>query len=320
MLSTKPPEVVVIVRAISEATLVSSVFTLHIFPAIMEIGRPRISGFHLRMPLPPILPYSRVGMKVMREVERDVEHGKLVWYLEGRHIQPPPGKCLSSPTRRLGKNRHVRCFHESGQSGRGSNQHRTTATKTNKTWVISLEPLERKLLDLSLKTMPGSGARKGFSAIDSLLESSEEVWSVLTNPQLTSLKLWTIKRTTIQNRSQQDWTKALLRLLSDSVNKKFGTYFLQPNINFLSEADDKTMELLVRHLKEVSCKTPLSEVSAVPQVQASTLRSPVRNSTTTTHAVVPKSNPKPHNPMPHEGSPFPAKNSLHWEHNIVIYI
>lgn len=236
-----------IVRAISEATLVSSVFTLHIIPAILETGRPKLPGFHLRMPLPPVLPYSRAGMNVMRQVEGELDEGKLVWFLEGRHIEPPANKSGSALKKR-GKDRHSGCMDKShGPCSSNANPRRDC-----KTWVISLGNIESRLLDLSLKTVPMQSAKKGFSLFEKMLDGCEEFWSVIGRSQLTSLKLWTVKRTALRNRDQQDWLRALLRLVLESSSKKFGTYFLQPSVNFLTETEQKPLDSLVKYLKDLN--------------------------------------------------------------------
>ena len=242
----------------------------------------------------------------MRQVESEVEEGKLIWFLEGKNIDPSPNS-KSAGSYRKKKDRHAHCHeshnhddhdgHSHGHShGKGHGKSKgkgdsPTPKKETKNWVISLESMEKRLLDLSLKTVPMQAAKKGFNAFDTLVETTEELWNVFAKPHITSLKLWTIKRTALRNRTQQDWSRALLRLVQETVDKKFGTYFLQPSINFLSDTEQKPLDTLQRVLKDLSVEHASAAPTPTPSLpRASTQRTQLVQTPRSSRS-------KPHNPV-----------------------
>ena len=223
----------------------NSSFTLHMFPVIIAAGAPRISGFNLRMPMPHVLPYSRVGHQIMREFEDELNDWTLFWTLQGRYVKPQ----AYAPTAELISSGALTKRDKRRREEREAEKNDPLPQKNHlKSWMISFEPLEKRLLELCLQNQFFAKASEAFDVFDNMVTQFGEDWNVFPPSLTTSLKLWTLYRTALKNKSTIDWLMSLLVTFHDCLKEKFCAYFLMPRINMLGHMEPNKIDTLAKQL------------------------------------------------------------------------
>ena len=248
--SASPPQLTLMISYVNLDTTDegdNSSFTLNILPVIIAAGIPRVSGFQLRMPMPHVLPYSRIGLQIMKEFDEEVQDWTLFWRLEGRYAAEKrkpvvPGFLQGVVTKRTKLKKEK---HEQDVGGPLPLQQHL------RSWVISFEPMEQRLLELCLQKEYFSKAKEAYELFDDMVGEFGEEWHVFPPALATSLKLWTIYKTAIKNRTVMDWLMSLLVTIYECLKQRSCAYFLLPRINMLQHVEKKHIDAQRKQLHEL---------------------------------------------------------------------
>lgn len=183
----------------------------------------------------------------MREFDMELSDWSLFWKLEGRYVKEKkktvvPGFMQGALTKKSKRKKEAREMEMS----------RPLPVETHlKSWVISFEPLENRLLELCLKREFFQKAKEAFELFDTIAEDLGEDWTVFPPSLTTSLKLWTIFKTAMKNKTVLDWLVSLLLTMHDCLKQRFCSYFLMPRINMLNHVERKKIDSLRKQLHDL---------------------------------------------------------------------